>query len=256
MLHVSGFFHANTFFWREKLSWSCQFSLLATFEVIKSEAKMKAKLIVLMLIYNFADCYSQLLKASGKDKIVQLITSSGYKGEVHRVETEDGYVLKVHRVLPNVSDPGPLREPVFLMHGILATAADFLITGPNTALAYFLADNGYDVWLGNARGSRHSMKHKTLSPDSGDFWNFSWHEIGFYDLPAMIDYMLNETKTSKAFYAGHSQGTTSLFVLLSTRPEYNEKIIQAHLMAPSAFRKKLPRLKTIIYGLEFLVKFK
>lgn len=222
--------------------------------MIKSEKKMKAILLVLILISIFLDSNSKLLKANGKDLIVKLITDAGYKGEVHRIQTEDGYLLKVHRVLPNVSESGTLKEPVFLMHGILATAADFLITGPKNALAYLLADNGYDVWLGNARGSKHSMKHKTLSPDSGEFWNFSWHEIGFYDLPAMIDYMLNETKKTKTFYAGHSQGTTSLFVLLSTRPQYNKKIIQAHLMAPSAFRKKLPRLKTIIYGLEFLVK--
>lgn len=216
---------------------------------------MKAKLLVLMLLCNFIDSNSKLLKATGNDNIVQLITSAGYKGEAHRVETEDGYLLKVHRVFPKVSEPGIFREPVFLMHGILATAADFLITGPKIALAYLLADNGYDVWLGNARGSKHSMKHKTLSPESGEFWNFSWHEIGFYDLSAMIDYVLHETRATKLFYAGHSQGTTSLFVLLSTRPQYNKKVIQAHLMAPSAFRKKLPRLRTIIYGLEFLVKF-
>lgn len=71
----------------------------------------------------------------------------------------------------------------------------------------------------------------------------------------MIDYTLNKTKSSQMFYVGHSQGTTALLVLLSTRPEYNEKIVQAHLMAPSAFRKKLPRLRLIIYGLEFLVSF-
>lgn len=110
------------------------------------------------------------------------------------------------------------------------------------------------VWFGNARGSRYSMKHKNFSSDSREFWTFSWHEIGYYDLPAMIDYVLRESKSPELFYAGHSQGTTSLLVLLSTRPEYNKKITEAHLMAPSAFRKKLPRLRTIIYGLEFLVR--
>lgn len=56
----------------------------------------------------------------------------------------------------------------------------------------------------------------------------------------MIDYVLNQTNASKAFYVGHSQGTTSLLVMLSTRPEYNDKIIQAHLMAPAVFMKNFP----------------
>ena len=37
-----------------------------------------------------------------------------------------------------------------------------------------------------------------------------------------------------------SQGTSSLMALLSNRPEYNSKIIQAHLFAPVAFMKYLP----------------
>jgi predicted alpha/beta hydrolase len=101
--------------------------------------------------------------------------------------------------------------------------------------AYLLSDNGYDVWLGNTRGNDHGLHHKTLSVDSKEFWNFCWHEIGQFDLPAMIDFVLNRTKKPKLFYAGHSQGTTSLFVLMSLRPEYNQKIMQAHLLAPAVF---------------------
>lgn len=56
----------------------------------------------------------------------------------------------------------------------------------------------------------------------------------------MIDYMLKETKSSKAYFVGHSQGCTTLLVLLSSRPEYNEKMIQVHLMAPAAFMRNFP----------------
>ena len=84
------------------------------------------------------------------------------------------------------------------------------------------------------------MKHKTLTPELKEFWNFSWHEIGYYDLPAMIDYMLKITNQTATFYVGHSQGTTVLMVLLSTRPEYNQKIIHAHLLAPAVFMKYCP----------------
>lgn len=103
-----------------------------------------------------------------------------------------------------------------------------------------MADNGFDVYLGNARGNSYSLKHKTLGIESQKFWDFSWHEIGIYDLPAMIDFVLNRTRSENLFYFGHSQGTTSFFVLLSMKPEYNQKIIQGHLLTPSAFFSNYP----------------
>lgn len=109
--------------------------------------KMKTQLIiVLMTIFNFFNCDSKKLKRS--DNILDLISGAGYVGEAHRVITDDGYLLKVHRVLANPVETRTLRKPAFLMHGILATAADFLVTGPDIALAYLLADNGFDVWIG------------------------------------------------------------------------------------------------------------
>lgn len=66
---------------------------------------------------------------------------------------------------------------------------------------------------------------------------FSFHEIGVLDLPAFIDYILGETGFEKLTYIGFSQGTTALLVLTSMRPEYNEKIVEANLLAPVAFLK-------------------
>lgn len=62
---------------------------------------------------------------------------------------------------------------------------------------YILAEAGYDVWMGNARGNTYSKRHKTMKPTSSSFWKFSWHEIGFYDVPAMVDYALRETGASR-----------------------------------------------------------
>lgn len=189
-----------------------------------------------------------MIVVKAQDEVLGLISSSGYEGEVHQVETEDGYLLNIHRVLPKVRSAS--KFPAFLQHGLLATATDYLITGPNIALAFLLADNGYDVWLGNARGNKYSANHISLSKDSTAFWNFSWHEIGFYDLPAMIDCMLNTTMTQKAFYVGHSQGGTTAMVLLSMRPEFNQKIIQAHLMGPAVFMGNFPHYFVKLVGAE------
>lgn len=107
-----------------------------------------------------------------------------------------------------------------------------------------LADLGYDVWLGNARGNRYSRQHTTNDPDGWrgnrrKFWSFSWDEIGRIDIPAMIEYVTVMTGEWRMHYVGHSQGTTSFFVMASMRPEYNDRIITMNALAPIAFMSNL-----------------
>lgn len=56
------------------------------------------------------------------------------------------------------------------------------------------------------------------------YFSCSFNEIGYYDIPAFIDYILSITNQEKLYYIAHSQGTTSFFSMASERPEYNEKI--------------------------------
>lgn len=53
---------------------------------------------------------------------------------------------------------------------------------------------------------------------------FSWDELGKYDIPAVIDYILLKTGQSKLSYVGHSLGCGMFFITMVTRPEYNSKI--------------------------------
>lgn len=80
-------------------------------------------------------------------------------------------------------------QPVFLQHGLLSSSADWLLSGPEKALAFILADAGYDIWLGNARGNTYSKRHVSLKHDDSEFWDFSWHEMAYFDVPAEIDYV-------------------------------------------------------------------
>lgn len=159
--------------------------------------------------------------------ITQLIKKYGYQTEQHETHTEDGYILTMFRIPQNGS-------AVFLMHGLLCSADDWITPGPENGLAYLLAKDGYDVWMGNARGNKHSRRHVHLSPDKDpeSFWDFSWDEIGRLDLPAMIDYVLRITKQPNLKYVGFSQGTTSFFVMASERPEYNDKISLMVALSP------------------------
>jgi pimeloyl-ACP methyl ester carboxylesterase len=69
--------------------------------------------------------------------------------------------------------------------------------------------NGYDVWLGNNRGTTYSREHKYLNPDKDEaFWKYSFPELGDFDAPAQIDFVREKTGIEKVTYIGHSQGTT------------------------------------------------
>ena len=165
------------------------------------------------------------------------IRSHGYPVESHFMETSDGYILNLFR-LPyshKLQNQFEYRPAILLQHGLISNSDCWLNSGPENSLAYNLVDAGYDVWLGNARGNIYSRNNSRLSPNHPNFWRFSWHEIGTIDVPEMIDYILKQTGQSSLHYAGHSQGTTVFLVLMSMRPEYNQKVKSAHLLAPCAF---------------------
>ncbi|KAI5634906.1 alpha/beta hydrolase fold domain-containing protein [Phthorimaea operculella] len=171
---------------------------------------------------------------TNKDKdlpITELIAKYGYKLETYRVETEDGYLISVYRIPGN-------GDPVLLVNGITLSAVDWFTIGKESALPCLLADQGYDVWILNTRGTtEESQEHArfTLPEDAEKYWDFSWDEIGRYDLPAMIDFILQETGKPKIKYIGFSQGTTVFYVMASERPEYGEKISLSVNLGPSAF---------------------
>ena len=79
---------------------------------------------------------------------------------------------------------------VLLQHGFMDSAdiwvlrddVESSLTGK--APAYSLVDLDHDVWLGNNRGNKYSLEHKTLTPNDKSFWDFSFEEMGDYDMPA------------------------------------------------------------------------
>lgn len=61
----------------------------------------------------------------------------------------------------------------------------------------------------------------------------SWHEMGLYDVPAMMDYILERTGFEEMHLLGHSMASSAMLVTLSERPEYNNKVRLASFMSPS-----------------------
>ncbi|XP_013106551.2 lipase 3 [Stomoxys calcitrans] len=197
---------------------------------------MKSILVTTALVLLLAGCLVQAADRPISD-CAKRIEHDGYPVEKHTVTTDDYYVLTMHRIPYSPRSPlnGKQKPVVFLMHGMLSSSVDWILMGPNKALGYLLADAGYDVWMGNARGNTYSKKHLFWPTFWQVFWNFSWHEIGITDVPNMIDYVLKKTGEKQLHYVGHSQGTTVYLVMMSELPSYNNKIKSAHLLGPAAY---------------------
>ncbi|XP_023337599.1 lipase member K [Eurytemora carolleeae] len=144
--------------------------------------------------------------------------------ETYTVQTQDGYLIQVHRI------PGA-GPPVLLQHGLMCTSACWLTSGKNS-LAYMLHKAGYDVWLGNVRGNRYGSEHTKLSDLEPDFWKFTFHHFGTYDIPAIIEKVLEVSGTDKVSFIGHSMGSTSILVSASQAPQIFPKLNLVILLAP------------------------
>ncbi|XP_067204979.1 gastric triacylglycerol lipase-like [Linepithema humile] len=161
---------------------------------------------------------------------LQMIKKAGYPAEAHIVLTEDGYLLTLHRI------PGRKNSPsVLLQHGLLSSSIDWIVSGRDKALGFILADQGYDVWLGNSRGNTYSRAHIFLSPSDSKFWDFSFDEMGIYDLPATILHIMSVTSQPLHTYVGYSMSTTSFYVMAIKRPEIAKMVKVMISLAPVAF---------------------
>lgn len=147
--------------------------------------------------------------------------------------TEDGYILSIFRIQGR-NCMNRRQPPVILMHGLLQSSDSWLDAGPHAGLAYLLSDACYDLWVGNQRGNYYARRHITLDPDKDSkFWDFSIDEIGFYDIPATVEYVLKKTGSKKVNYIGYSQGSGSFFIMCSERPGFCEKVNLLISLAPA-----------------------
>ena len=168
---------------------------------------------------------------------LSLIQEYNYPFEVHSVTTEDGHILQVFRIQAQGTKIVSGKPVVFLQHGLTDSADDWVINTPSRSLGLVLADRGYDVWLGNSRGNKYSLA-TTRKMSTKEFWAYSFQQMGLYDVPANIKYVLGRTGQKTLDWIGHSQGTAQVFVALTdptTRDYVNSKIRKFIALAPIVY---------------------
>ncbi|KAJ6651144.1 hypothetical protein lerEdw1_000764 [Lerista edwardsae] len=166
--------------------------------------------------------------------VSDMIRYRGYPSKEYEVLTDDGYYLTLNRIpcgRKKLAVKGP-KPAVLLQHGIFGEASYWVENMANNSLGFILADAGYDVWLGNNRGTSWSQRHLHFSKDQEKFWDFSFHEMAMNDLPAMINFILKKTRQKQLYYVGYSQGSTIGFIAFSSMPELSQKIKMFFALAP------------------------
>uniref|UniRef100_A0A672TRL4 Lipase n=1 Tax=Strigops habroptila TaxID=2489341 RepID=A0A672TRL4_STRHB len=171
---------------------------------------------------------SQFRKTRNPESLMnvsEIIRYHGYPSEEYEVTTEDGYILSVYRIPAGRNSQSTGKKPAILLHhGTLGDSIHWISNLPNNSLGFILADAGYDVWLGNSRGNTWSLKHKTLKPCQKEFWQFSFDEIGKYDVRGELYFIMNKTGQKDVYFVGHSEAATAGFVAFSTYPELAQRV--------------------------------
>ncbi|MDI6873145.1 alpha/beta hydrolase [Candidatus Solincola sp.] len=157
--------------------------------------------------------------------------------DLYPVRTQDGVDLVLQRYRPDAQSRHNVgAQPVILMPGLLCNhnffqvetpaGNDYNLTLPEDlagwaegdpyiqadpmryySLAYYLWDQGYDVWLANYRGEgREPMR-------SGGAVGYAIDELGIYDMPAIVT-KVREVTGKKPVWVGHSMGSTMAYIYL------------------------------------------
>ncbi|KAJ1558366.1 hypothetical protein HK096_001780 [Nowakowskiella sp. JEL0078] len=184
------------------------------------------------------------------------VESYGYNFIEHHVATPDGFILTLERV--QTKNHKVSKGPVILMHGLFQSSGVFVTSGANS-LAFFLAEQGYDVWLANNRCVFTSYPHLVFSANDSELWEWSLDDLARFDFPTIVqfvfengvpkgtvaayfDSMSKEYRTTefsvedrRIVFIGHSQGNAQAFHGLNFDPSIGDKIKCLVALAPAVY---------------------
>lgn len=114
-------------------------------------------------------------------------------------------------------------------------------SGQHESMPSLLLKAGFDVFLGNDRGTKNSQRHNELDPieDAAKFYDFSYAELGLYDAPANLNFIRDQhAKGKPVTYIGYGQSSTAMLYALSKRekaPWFKQLLDSVVLLSPCVF---------------------
>lgn len=188
----------------------------------------------------------------------------GFICERHQIFSQ-GAPLNLYRIINVLADQKSLNKyPVLYGHGVLYDASSMLSrsersrprkpalgkptvkypypsdNSDDNSLPFMFSNNNFDVWMFDSRSVNENNRNISMeigigTPAVQKFWDFSLDDQGLYDLPALMDYVLFQTASTKLVYVGYSESTLFMFELMSRKPEVADKVAAFIALAPVAY---------------------
>lgn len=131
------------------------------------------------------------------------------------METEDGVLLTVYQIKCKSDETRfkPKLGPLLLVHGFSSDADSFVRGFTDSSLpnwAVQMAEQGYDVYIANLRGTQTSKGNtngQSAAFDDELFWNFDNDTVAQFDIPALVKHVIKENgRCEKVTLLGDSNG--------------------------------------------------
>jgi len=157
----------------------------------------------------------------------------GCSCDVYEAVTKDGFVLVIQNIYPSkiTKQEKTQRTAVILQHGLLQNSEVF-VTNEEHSLAFYLANKGYDVWLGNNRGNTGNIY---LDSSTEQYWDWCLDDLAKYDFPTTVEFVTSKISHSRLVFIGHSQGYAQAFAGVCINPQLASKLKLLVGLAPPIF---------------------
>ena len=148
-----------------------------------------------------------------------------YQVKNYTVTTVDGYILQMFRVRLTATELAKLspslqanaKRPMLIQHGLFDDSTS-MIQNEQNSFGMYMIQKGFDVWLGNNRGSKFSTQHLNDQISHKDYYSYSFMQMGLYDVPSFYNEILSDyagNPDQQIIYLGHSEGTSQMFAALA-----------------------------------------
>ena len=117
------------------------------------------------------------------------------------------------------------RPPIILIPSIIDNSVIWAVHGRDLSPAFYYANQGYDVWIPNTRGTTLSLEHETLDWSTDrEYWELNWLDYSIDDRDT-IQYVVDNTNYDTVTLLAVNTFNTHIFLGMSDQPDfYNERV--------------------------------